>query len=242
MISDQGRSLTYHFLGVMKMLDLLKSLNIEEGHIKCEKCNGVGFIITDGNAKECDCRFPIYKKHLPLNYREATIDNIDYANLDKVKGIKEMIAYFQRTPLNKVKKGVYLQGDVGRGKTHLACAIFNNYLGQGDIRFIVVDDLIRKIKESFDDTNALFRVVRYMEADLLILDDLGAEKTTEFVEGELYNIINHRYNNKLPTIITSNIPWNELPDKYPMNGKRIASRVSEMCGSFNLNGKDYRAR
>jgi DNA replication protein DnaC len=109
------------------------------------------------------------------------------------------------------------------------------------LKFIVVDELIRRIKEAFN-KGIEFDLEKYMEADLLILDDLGAEKTTEFVEGEIYNIINYRYNNKLPTIITSNINWNDLESKYPMNGKRIASRISEMCGSFNLNGKDYRLK
>lgn len=225
----------------MSYIDNIKHLRIEESRLKCSICKDIGFIIENGSAIECSCRFPIYQKSLPERHRLADFDKLDYSNLDKVAGLMEMIDYYKRTPLNKVKKGVYLQGDVGRGKTMLACAIFNNYLGQGRLKFIVVDVLIRRIKEAFNG-GVEFDLSRYMEADLLILDDLGAEKTTEFVEGEIYNIINYRYNKKLPTIITSNINWNDLPEKYEMNGKRIASRISEMCGSFNLNGKDYRRK
>ena len=220
---------------------LIESLKVVDDTSQCPKCKGVGYVLQNGSAKECGCRFPEYKKQLPLSHREASFDTMDFKNLDSIKGIREMIAYFRRTSLKKVKRGVYLQGDVGRGKTHLACAIFNNYVGQGRLRFIVVDDLIRKIKASFSE-GVEFNIASVMEADLLVLDDLGAEKTTDFVEGELYNIINFRYTNKLPTIITSNIPWNDLQNKYEMNGRRIASRISEMCGSFNLNGQDYRRR
>lgn len=220
---------------------LIESLKVVDDTSQCPKCKGVGYVLQNGSAKECDCRFPEYKKQLPLSHREASFETMDYRNFDGILGVREMVSYYQRTALNKVKKGVYLQGDVGRGKTHLACAIFNNYIAQGKLKFIVVDDLIRKIKAAFSD-GVEFNLASYMSADLLVLDDLGAEKTTEFVEGELYNIINYRYTNKLPTIITSNIPWNELEGKYQMNGRRIASRISEMCGSFNLNGQDYRRK
>ena len=223
------------------MQEIINNLTIQDKEANCVKCKDIGYIIKDGNATECDCRYHLYQKHLPPSHRQASFDSIDYSNLDKVQGIKDMIEYYKKTPLGRVKKGVYLQGDVGRGKTLIASAIFNNYLGQGRLRFVVVDDLIRRIKDGFNE-NRRFDLDNYLEADLLVLDDLGAEKTTEFVEGELYNIINYRYTNKLPTIITSNIPWNELPDKYGMNGKRIASRISEMCGSFNLNGEDYRRK
>lgn len=225
----------------MSYIDNIKNLKIEESRLKCSICKDIGFIIEKGSAIECSCRFPIYQKSLPERHRLADFDKLDYSNLDKVAGLMEMINYYKRTPLNKVKKGVYLQGDVGRGKTMLACAIFNNYLGQGKLKFIVVDELIRRIKEAFGGGRE-FELSKYMEAELIVLDDLGAEKMTEFVEGEIYNIINYRYNKKLPTIITSNINWNDLPEKYEMNGKRIASRISEMCGSFNLNGKDYRRK
>lgn len=225
----------------MSYIENIRNLRITENQYKCEVCKDIGYQLINGNATECTCRFPIYQKSLPERHRLADFDKLDYSNLDKVAGLKEMIDYFKRTPLNKVRKGVYLQGDVGRGKTMLACAIFNNYLGQGTLKFIVVDELIRRIKDAFNG-GVEFDISRYMEADLLILDDLGAEKTTEFVEGEIYNVINYRYNKKLPTIITSNINWNDLPSKYEMNGKRLASRISEMCGSFNLNGKDYRRK
>ncbi len=222
-------------------LEKIDSLNIAETKYKCSLCKDIGYILQNGNATECYCRLKLYQKALPERHRKATFDSLDYSNLDKVLGLKEAINYFKKTPLSKLQKGVYLQGEVGRGKTLIACAIFNNYLGQGTLKFVVVDDLIRKIKEAFNkDTE--FNIEIYMKADLLILDDLGAERTTEFVEGEIYNIINYRYNNKLPTIITSNINWNDLESNYPMNGKRISSRISEMAGSFNLNGIDYRRK
>ncbi len=221
--------------------DIVKNIKVEETKYKCSLCKDIGYQLLNGNAIECSCRFPLYQRILPERHREANFHTLDYTNLDKVTGLKEAITYFKKTPLKNLKKGIYLQGEVGRGKTMLAAAIFNNYLGQGRLKFTVVDDLIRKIKEAFNKSTE-FNIESYMEADLLILDDLGAEKTTEFVEGELYNIINYRYNNKLPTIITSNINWNDLESKYPMNGKRIASRISEMCGSFNLNGIDYRRK
>jgi len=146
-------------------------------------------------------------------------------------------------------KGIYLHGAIGTGKTHVACAMKKHYDRPGEDtphgyrsgRWLMlwnVVDLMHEIRSDFDRTekhNPDDRLVDYQ--GILILDDLGAEKATEFVAETLYRIINYRYVNMLPTVFTSNCTLPELAEKI---GDRSASRITEMCNIYELTGKDRR--
>jgi len=133
-----------------------------------------------------------------------------------------------------------LLGSFGTGKTHLAAAIGNRCLelGQPAI-FIVVPDLLDHLRSTFSPSSEttfddLFESVR--GAPLLLLDDLGTQTTTPWATEKLFQILNHRYMMKLPTVITTNVPLGEL-------GDRLASRMSdpELSICVSLAGPDWRA-
>lgn len=137
-------------------------------------------------------------------------------------------------------KGIRLVGTYGCGKTHLAAAIIHRLAenGIGGV-FVVVPELLRAIRKSYnqpgEDTEKLMGAAE--EAPLLVLDDLGAEKPSDWVREQLYVIINRRYENMLPTIVTTNCSTQELVDRI---GQRTVSRLIEMTTPYKITAKDYR--
>lgn len=150
----------------------------------------------------------------------------------------------QHLPLGE---SVYITGPRGVGKTHLVCAMLidNGLLNPEhttNVKFVFCTDLLREIKATFDPTanqteEQVFQ--KYIDASVLVLDDLGAEKTTDWVLQTLYGIINHRYSHLLPTIITSNLSLGQLAQKLD---ERIVSRIAGMCTVFSFKGQDRRIR
>jgi len=150
--------------------------------------------------------------------------------------------------LRTVGKGIYIHGAIGTGKTHICWALKKHYDKPEVWRYLKfwnVVDLMHEIRSDFD---RQYGDKRRPEEDLcdpeernkvLILDDIGVEKATEFVAETLYRIINFRYNHMLPTIFTSNLPVSELADKI---GERSASRIVEMCDIIELTGGDRRIK
>jgi len=137
-------------------------------------------------------------------------------------------------------ESLLLMGDVGRGKTFLSSAIANVAVSARKtvvyLTFSEFLDLVRMHK--FDDDQTYQEGVgRLMEADLLILDDLGAEKVTEFVAQELFTIINHRMNRQAPMVASTNLSPAELEETY---GTRIASRLLNGFDAVMLKGQDVR--
>jgi len=139
-------------------------------------------------------------------------------------------------------EGLLLIGGVGCGKTHLVVAILFELLKKNICGlFITVPDLLQKIRSGFDKKNepaeSFMQGIR--TAQLLILDDLGAEKNNEWTQEQLYMIINARYESMLPTIITSNCGVEELKIRI---GARSVSRILEMCDGILCKGMDYREK
>lgn len=140
-------------------------------------------------------------------------------------------------------EGLFLSGGVGTGKTHLISGIID-YIARMKKRdwhykiiYITSVDLLSEIRMGFKNNEAQELVGNFEEADLLIIDDIGIEKITDWVNEIFYKIIDHRYNEMKPTIFISNLSDDELLAKL---GERIVSRIYEMCRGLKLYGKDYR--
>lgn len=136
--------------------------------------------------------------------------------------------------------GLFLCGPAGTGKTHLAVAAMHALPRRRGERFITVPELLVGLRNSFRDGERVSEIDiidRYASAPLLILDDLGAEKSTEFAIQSLYIIIDRRYAGMLRTIITSNLTLDEIAEKV---GDRIASRIAGMCQVITMRGEDRR--
>lgn len=148
--------------------------------------------------------------------------------------------------------GLFLFGSPGVGKTFLAAILAQEYLKMGrTVIFSDVPSLLNDMRGSFkeDSENRIDEMMKTLtEAEVLILDDLGAENSTEWAIERLYLIVNSRYTQGRKTFITSNYNLNELAERLntPKNGKsgitgtRIASRLKEMTKTAILKGKDRR--
>ena len=135
---------------------------------------------------------------------------------------------------------MFLHGPPGTGKTHLAVALLKNAGKMEYDTFVTVAILLLMLRESFqkDAERSEADIIRqFTRARLVVLDDLGAEKTSEFALQSLYIIIDKRYSEMRPTIITSNLSVDEISEKV---GDRIASRIAGMCKVIELKGKDRR--
>lgn len=140
----------------------------------------------------------------------------------------------------------FVHGPPGSGKTHLAVGylrerlLVNEYGG----RFVRAVDLFKLLRESFEDgsrTSERKILTTYgRETPFLVLDDLGSEKVSEYVEQSLYDLIDTRYNDALPTLITSNLSPTQLAEHYRDHGERLVSRIAGMGIICQLKGKDRR--
>ena len=137
------------------------------------------------------------------------------------------------------KEWLVLSGNHGSGKTHLAVAIANHRLDHGrPAIFIVVPDLLDRLRATFSPTSditydELFETCR--ETELLILDDLGAQSSTPWAQEKLYQIINERYNRRLPTVITSNLRLDDME-------MRLRSRIGDttLADNYWIQAPDVR--
>ena len=138
-------------------------------------------------------------------------------------------------------RGLYFCGDVGTGKTHLAVAVMNEVMQRKRVPslFVTVPEFLDNLREAYmipgRDLDEWMDAVK--NADLLVLDDLGAEKPNPWVRERLFVVVNHRYREALPTLFTSNIGPKDLASQL---GERTASRIIAMCEWISLEGEDYR--
>jgi DNA replication protein DnaC len=138
-------------------------------------------------------------------------------------------------------RGLYFCGGVGTGKTHLAVAVMNELMQRKRVPslFVTVPEFLDNLREAYmipgRDLDEWMDAVK--NADLLVLDDLGAEKPNPWVRERLFVVVNHRYREALPTLFTSNIGPRDLASQL---GERTASRIIAMCDWISLEGEDYR--
>ena len=170
------------------------------------------------------------------NYNNKTFYNLD-SNIDnRAKSACERYADNFNNIKYKDKNSIIIYGDVGIGKTHLAVAVANRLLGKNiPVFFVNTINALDRIRDEMgvkDYTKATMK-----SCDLLILDDLGKEKRSEWTDQILYEIVNSRYMSKKPIIITTNYSAKELSNKLD---KSVVSRLLEMSAFINMQGKDYR--
>jgi len=225
----------------------------------CSSCGGTGWILqyVEGRkqASSCTCRDGKLQSErlgaaqIPERYRSCNFDNFSDTNASLMKA-KNLAREFVDT-YPAVDAGLLLLGPSGRGKTHLACAILSELVAKKGVFGIYGDfsDLLMKIQTSFRPDADLSKesiLQPYAEAEVLVLDELGASKPHPWVLDVLYNLLNTRYNRKRVTIVTSN--FEDEPDKDSGErdrledrvGSRIRSRLFEMCLMVTMRGDDFR--
>ena len=145
---------------------------------------------------------------------------------------------------NRPKRGVFFYGATGTGKTFLAAIIAQSFIRDGKrVAFFDMPALFDAIKHTFDTNESTADFLnKVCNADLLILDDMGTERVTDWTSEQLYLIVNRRYNANRPLVATSNFDLAGLERRLgnDLTARRITSRLEEMCAQAFFGTVDRR--
>jgi DNA replication protein DnaC len=231
----------------------------------CSLCNDTGWKIVDKDGREfaqkCECQtVEIYKtvgqkSNIPQRFLGYELNSYmpQDENPSQKKAKKVVRKFIDDFPSVKDQKGLLLQGPVGVGKTRLLCSIANALIIKFkaiDIYYIDWNDLVREMRSGeshatrdFFSINELIN--KLIAADLLLFDELGASKLSEWVQDNVYHIFNKRYNNQKLTVCATNYPDKPINNQETLAqriGTRIRSRLYEMTEVYEIKGTDYRKR
>ena len=245
----------------------------------CVRCQGTGWReVHKGEltaVERCDCSRSappaerLAASGIPDRFRDVTFDGFrcklpgdpnDYNALSMASiGVRQ---YADQYPFSE-RRGVFLQGPPGVGKTHLAAAALKRLVERGfQGRFFDYQTLLQKIRDGYNAASGASDRDAYraaLDAEILVLDDLGAHRATDWVYDTVTAVITHRYNENLATIVTTNLAMPESGDstryKDPATGQyrvkdtlaerigeRAVSRLFEMCAPIRIQTQDYRRR
>lgn len=170
---------------------------------------------------------------------EWTFDNDDGANEKLTNMAKRYVAHFDN--FCKDGKGLLLYGGVGTGKTYLACMIANALLDKGyPVLVTNFSRILNTLQGNFEHRqDYLDGFNRY---SLLVIDDLGVERGTEFAKEQVYNVIDNRCLSVLPMIITTNLSVKKLANETEIGYKRIYDRIIEKCYPVEVAGESRRIK
>jgi DNA replication protein DnaC len=144
---------------------------------------------------------------------------------------------YVKTYTKSERNSLLLIGGVGTGKTHLMASIANQLLDNGiPVLFDTFDGHLHKLKAEFNGDGKGY--LRKMQSiDMLMMDDVGKEKQTDWSRSIMFDIVNYRYEHILPIVITTNLTTKQLADYF---GDAVWSRLCEMCRGAQMSGTDYR--
>ena len=218
----------------------------------CRLCHGAGMERVPGRgARPCECRRR--KTHeklfaaarIPRRYEKCHFTNYKQRNLTQGRAYKLSFDLAMQYP--KVEQGLLLTGSVGVGKTHLAVSILCGLVEKGvTCLFYEFGSLLKEIQNSYNPVSQAseFNVLSpIFDAEVLVLDELGASKPTDWVRDTMMHIINTRYNDKKLTIFTTNYLDKRIATEETLEdriGARLRSRLYEMCQTVHVEGDDYR--
>jgi DNA replication protein DnaC len=237
----------------------------------CPKCFGTGthYDREKNRATLCECQRTDPRKNLltrvriPERYVNCSFDNFktDSENIDNALSYARTLS----RDYPAVDRGLLFMGGVGVGKTHLAVSILKTLTQRGfRCLFCEFGSLLKQIQASYNPvskTSELGVLAPIYQADVLVLDELGAAIPTDWVRDTMYQIINKRYNDRKLTIFTTNyldmpkLPGKEEKDETEKSSKErikemttlaerignpLRSRLHEMCTKVEMEGEDYR--
>lgn len=232
----------------------------------CQKCKGL-FACKNSLEGHVSCPKVIDKKlyftYLPCKYMKKlndketndkklakiTMKDIDTTDKNQLRIIKWMDEFYEKFDRTNAMKGLYLHGSFGSGKTYLLTALLNELEKKKHVSISIVyfADALRDLKDDWE--NFSYKMKNYMNVDILLLDDIGAEKVTEWGRDEvLGTILQTRMNNNKTTFFTSNLNIQELEQHLSLsnNGvdkvksRRIIERIKQLTIDMELISENRR--
>ncbi len=173
------------------------------------------------------------------NIRDWTFANDDGKNAKVMRIARQYVAKWETAYLENI--GLLLYGGVGTGKTYFAACIANALLDQGvPVLVTNMPKIIHAVSGMYgEDKNAYIQ--SFARYKLLVIDDFGVERQSEYATEQVYNVIDARYRNHQPLIVTTNIPYTQIENPTGMATDRIYDRIKEMCVPVMVTGASRRA-
>jgi DNA replication protein DnaC len=219
-------------------------------------CDGSGWILgPEDVARPCECRAERMHRGrsrgissvIPPRYRGVSFDRPPVSDmardLQTKIAVNEVRAFVDDLDARLAEgRGLWLFGDTGTGKTTLAMLISKAALEAGrTVAIYSLPKLLARIRRTYDSEpggdSYLSFFERLTSVDLLHIDDLGAEKRSDWVLEQLYALVNERYEAQRSVLITTNLPHLELEEQI---GSRTVSRLTQMCDEVEVRGDDRR--
>lgn len=232
-----------------------QDVRIAEEPSTCPFCYGTGMeVVPSKGARRCRCRTEDQKQklfeaaHIPSRYEKCRFSNYHPTAGNRSQLLALTYSHQLVRDYPAVDRGLLLMGSCGVGKTHLAAAILHGLAEKGvSGLFYEFGALLKEIQESYNhiSLNSDLKVlVPVYEAEVLVLDELGASKPTDWVRDTMMQVISTRYNDKKLTIFTTNYSDERCSDRDGILeeriGIRLRSRLYEMCKTVYVEGDDYR--
>jgi DNA replication protein DnaC len=221
----------------------------------CAFCYGSGMEIVPGKgARKCRCRSEDRRAKLfeaaniPRRHNECSLKSYQPAKGNGSQLLAFNYAFRLVREYPAVDRGLVFMGTCGVGKTHLSVAILRGLIEKGiPCLFYEFGSLLKEIQNSYNpisQTSELKVLAPVFEAEVLVLDELGASKPTDWVRDTMMQIINTRYNDRKLTIFTTNYLDGRRAERdetlEDRIGVRLRSRLFEMCKTVQIEGEDYR--
>jgi DNA replication protein DnaC len=219
------------------------------------RCDGSGFLFDEETRRSypCSCRSRLMARkraaavagRIPKAFRGVSFDREPVPSLQReYPHVLRKVALYCQSISDQVAagRGLWFTGDFGTGKTTLAMLISKAALERGhSVAIYSLPRLLAELRKTFDESSEM----KYLQlldglasVDLLHVDDVGAERTSEWVLEQLYSIVNDRYEEQRALLLTTNLRPDELVEQI---GERTVSRIMEICGDpLALFGHDHR--